>query len=133
MKSLSTNEKKNGCAEIESAFDCFAMVKFNLFYWREIENKSRQSFQKKTKTKTKTKVNLAFIKNWFIAKIILISQKIFVLKLFKIVANQTERSKIEQRSVIKFLVAEKSQPCEIYGRTCGVCGVVCSSQKYLYK
>ena len=40
--------------------------------------------------------------------------KIFVLKLFKKVENQTEYSRLEQRSVIKFLLAEKCKPCEIY-------------------
>ena len=35
-------------------------------------------------------------------------------------ANQTECSRFEQRSVIKFLVAEKCKPCEIYRRICNV-------------
>ena len=29
-------------------------------------------------------------------------------------ANQTESSRVEQRSVIKFLVAEKCKSCEIH-------------------
>ena len=32
--------------------------------------------------------------------------------------NQTESSRLEQKSVIKFLVAEKCKPCEIYRRMC---------------
>ena len=59
-----------------------------------------------------------FVWNWFITKINLISQKIFLLRLFKIVANQTGCSRFEQRSFIKFLVAEKCKPCKIY-RTMG--------------
>ena len=51
--------------------------------------------------------------NWFIAKIISISQK-YVLRLFKMATNQTEYSRIEQRSVIKFLQADMCKPCEIY-------------------
>ena len=55
--------------------------------------------------------------------------KIFLLKLFKIVANQRERSRYEQRSVIKFLLAEKGKPCEIYRKMCYVYEEVCFSQK----
>ena len=39
--------------------------------------------------------------------------KIFVLRLFKIVANLTACFKLEQRSFMKFLMAEKCKPCEI--------------------
>ena len=46
--------------------------------------------------------------------------KIFVLRKFKTATNQTEHSRFEQRSLIKFLVAEKCKPCEIYRRTCDV-------------
>ena len=42
--------------------------------------------------------------------------KIFVLRLFKMAANQTECFTLEQRSVIKFLLVEKGKPCEIYRR-----------------
>ena len=42
-------------------------------------------------------------------------------------ANQTQCSKLEQRFVIKFLVAEKYKPCEIYKRMCDVNGEVCFS------
>ena len=34
------------------------------------------------------------------------------------VANQTESSRLEQRSVIIFLAAEKYKPCKIYGEAC---------------
>ena len=34
------------------------------------------------------------------------------------VANQTACSRVEQKFVIKFLLAEKSKPCEIYPRMC---------------
>ena len=43
--------------------------------------------------------------------------------------NQTVWSRLEQGSVIKFLVAEKCKPCEIYRRMLNVYGKVCSSQK----
>ena len=44
--------------------------------------------------------------------------EILILTLFKIAANQTERFRLEQRSVIKFLAAEKYKPCEIYREMC---------------
>ena len=40
--------------------------------------------------------------------------KIFVLKLFRLMENQTDNFKLQQRSVIKFLVAEKCKLCEVY-------------------
>ena len=36
------------------------------------------------------------------------------------VANQTESARLEQRSVIKFLLAEKCKQCEIYKTMCDV-------------
>ena len=36
------------------------------------------------------------------------------------VANKAEFLRLELRSVIKFLVAEKCKPCEIYRRMCDV-------------
>ena len=45
------------------------------------------------------------------------------------VANQTVYSSFEQRSIIKFSVAEKSKPCEIYRRMCDVYREECFSQK----
>ena len=47
--------------------------------------------------------------------------------------NQTECSKLEQRSVIKFLVAEKCKPCEIYRKMCNVHGEACFNEKDVYK
>ena len=44
-------------------------------------------------------------------------------------ANQTECSRLEQRFVIIFLVAEKCKPCEIYKRTCDVYQEACFGQK----
>ena len=38
------------------------------------------------------------------------------LSLFKMAANQIECSRLEQKSLIKFLVAEECKPCEIYRR-----------------
>ena len=70
--------------------------------------------------------------NWFMAKIISISQN-DVLRLFKMVANQTKCSRLEQRFVIKFLLAEKCKPCEIYGRKCDVYGEAYFSRKNVYK
>ena len=34
------------------------------------------------------------------------------------VANQTKGSRLEQRTVTKFLMAEKYKPCEVYRRMC---------------
>ena len=42
--------------------------------------------------------------------------KIFVLRLFKMVANQC--SSLEQRSIIKFFMAKKCKLCEIYREEC---------------
>ena len=47
------------------------------------------------------------------------------------VANQY--SKLEQRSVINFLLAEKCKPCEIYRRICNVYGETCFSEKSVHK
>ena len=48
----------------------------------------------------------------------------FVLRLFKMLENQTESSKLEQRSVIKHFANENRKPCEfnkkiydVYGKT----------------
>ena len=45
------------------------------------------------------------------------------------VANQTECTRLEQSSLIKFLVAEKFKPCEIYRRMCDVYRETCFSHK----
>ena len=42
--------------------------------------------------------------------------------------NQTECSRLEQRSVIKFLVAEKCKPYGIYRRMCDVTEVYFSKR-----
>ena len=47
------------------------------------------------------------------------------------VASQTEY--LKQRSVIKFMVAEKCKPCEIYRRMCDEYGEACFSQRNIYK
>ena len=73
------------------------------------------------------KCKLCIVWSLFIAKISL--AKIFVLWLFKIVAYQIEYSITEQRSVIKFWVAEKCEPCEIYRRMSDVCREVSFNQK----
>ena len=62
---------------------------------------------------------LCIVWNWFIVKII---------SLF-----QTECSRLEQRSVIIFLVSEKCKPREIYRRMCDVYGEAYFSQKYVYQ
>ena len=48
--------------------------------------------------------------------------------LVKMMANQTEYSRLEQRFVIKFLVAKKCKPCEIYRKMCDVYREVCFGQ-----
>ena len=50
-----------------------------------------------------------------------------------LMAGQTEHFKFEERSVIKFLVAEKCKPCEIYRRMCDVFGDACFSKNNVYK
>ena len=40
--------------------------------------------------------------------------KVFVFRLFKMVANQTSCSRLEQSSVIKFMLVEKNKIREIY-------------------
>ena len=49
------------------------------------------------------------------------------------VANQTEFTRLEQRSVIKYLMTENCKPCEIYKRMCDVYGEACFSQKFITK
>ena len=49
------------------------------------------------------------------------------------VANQTECSKLEQRSVINFFVAEKCKSCEIYERMYDVHGEAYFCQKQFLK
>ena len=46
--------------------------------------------------------------------------KIFILVLFKMAANQTQCSRLEQRSVIEFVVADECKPGEIYRMMCDV-------------
>ena len=65
-------------------------------------------------------------------KIILISSNYF-FRLLKKPANQTQCSRLEQKSVINFLVAENFKPCEIYKRMCIVNEKTCLSQKCLQK
>ena len=55
--------------------------------------------------------------------------KIFVLRLFKMATNKNEYSRLEQRSVIKFLMADKCKPCEIYWRICNVYEEACFNKK----
>ena len=59
--------------------------------------------------------------------------KIFVLIQFKMAASQTECSSLEQRSVIKFLLAKMCKPCEVYKRMCHVYGEACFNQFFSYK
>ena len=52
--------------------------------------------------------------NWFIVKFILILQNIFVP--IQIAKNPTAYSRLDQRSLIQYLVAEKCKSCEIHRR-----------------
>ena len=45
------------------------------------------------------------------------------------VANQTENSRLKQRSVIEYLVVEKFKPNEIYKKMCDVYGEVWLNKK----
>ena len=64
------------------------------------------------------KCKISIVPNLFMAKIILIFQKIFVLMLFKMPTNQAECSNLFIRSEL----AKKCKPCKIYSRTCYVYG-----------
>ena len=66
--------------------------------------------------------------NWFIDKQCNLP-KIFILMLFKMVANQIKWSRLKQSSVIKVLIVEEWKPCEIYWRICDKYGERCLSQK----
>ena len=55
------------------------------------------------------------------------------LRLFEMPAKQTVCSRLEQRCVIKLLVAEKCKSCEIYRRICAVYGKACFSKKNVFK
>ena len=68
---------------------------------------NKRNFQEKAKYFFFHKCKLYIIWNWFIVKNYFNLTKLFLLRLFKMVANQTEWSRLEKRSVIKFLVAEK--------------------------
>ena len=98
-------------------------------YINNLKNK-RHSINKGNFLK-KSKINFFLLEiffpknflNWFIAKISLILQKYFVLRLSKMATNKKKESSwIEQRTVIKVLLAEKCKPCEIYRRMYDVYG-----------
>ena len=57
-------------------------------------------------------MNFNFVYNWFLAEITL--TKLSVSKILKSSINQTEYSRLEESAVIKCLLAEKSNPCDIY-------------------
>ena len=60
-------------------------------------------------------------------------KSVATLSLFLLItANQTKSSKLEQRSVIKYFVAENCKPCENY-RICNVYRKTCFSQKNVFK
>ena len=68
-------------------------------------------------------MELIYTKNYFNLAII------FILRLFKMVANQTDSFWIEQIFVTTFLVAEKCKSGKIYSRMYYVYGKACFSQK----
>ena len=70
------------------------------------------------------KCNLRNVWNYVYNKEYLNLGRVFALKRFKVEANQPECSRLEQRSIINVLVAEKCKPCEIYRRMCNVYGEV---------
>ena len=78
------------------------------------------------------KYKLCIVWNWFIAKIILILKNSY-FEAIQNGANQTEYFRLEQISVIKFLVAEMCKPCEVYRRVFDVNRETCFSQKIVYK
>ena len=56
-------------------------------------------------------------------------RKNFLLRQFKMVAYKTMCTRLEQRSVINLLLAEKCKTCEIYWRICNVYREESFSQK----
>ena len=48
-------------------------------------------------------------------------------------ANQKEFSWLEQRSVMKVLLAEKCKPCEIYRKMCDVYKEACFGEKIVFE
>ena len=68
-------------------------------------------------------LELVYSKNYFNLP------EIFLLRLFKMVTNQ----KIEQKSIMKVLLAEKCKPCEIYCGLCDMHGKECFNHRNLYK
>ena len=61
------------------------------------------------------------------------NKKLFLLRLFKMAANQTGCSRIEKKSAIKYLIDEKNKLSEIYRRMYDMYGEACLSQKDYYK
>ena len=60
--------------------------------------------------------------------------QIFVFKLLKMTANKKKkRSKLEQKSAMKFLMAENYKSCEIDKKKCDVFSEACLSVKIIYK
>ena len=57
---------------------------------------------------------------------------IYIYIIFKGVANQIKRSWREQRSTIKFLLAEKGKPCEIFRWKCNLYKEAYFSQKCFF-
>ena len=59
--------------------------------------------------------------------------KTFLLRWFKMSANQTLCFRIKQRSAIKFWVSEKCKQCELYKRMWDLYGKACFSKKIFTK
>ena len=57
-----------------------------------------------------------------------------LLKRFENIQNRgkSECTRLEQRSIIKFLLVEKCKPCEIYNRLCDVYGEAYFSKKKIF-
>ena len=94
----------------------FFLLKQNTFFFRNFPHKCTYIQHCLELGSSKNYLNLA---------------RIFILRLFKLAANRTECFRFEQRSVIKFLVAEKCKPYENY--CYDVYGEACFSQKNLYR
>ena len=58
---------------------------------------------------------------------------VLVKEIFPNWLNMDLPLQIEQRSVIKYLLAEKYKLCEIYRKMCGVYGEACFSQRNVSK
>ena len=104
--------------------------------WLEKKNEQKTKTISKQKQNGKKKFSEYFLLNknpalFSIGYLVTIIS--FVLKLWKMVAYQINRSWLEQSSVIKILVDDKYKQCEIYRRMCDAHANACLNKKNVHK